>query len=145
MFGFLRCAQLILTVASASDTAQVSAANSNHPARSSIACSNIFRLSESPQVSPRLDVVKRDSLPLSHYSRASFDLRPWSGGSQQMAKFGLKEGDSILEVFEADTVVVHPPHTTAVFYSGLDDWRETARIHLKPGQTIETDPLRLPQ
>jgi hypothetical protein len=62
-----------------------------------------------------------------------------------MAKFGLKEGDSILEVFEADTVVVHPPHTTAVFYSGLDDWRETARIHLKPGQTIETDPLRLPQ
>jgi hypothetical protein len=62
-----------------------------------------------------------------------------------MAKFGLKEGGSILEVFEADTVVVHPPHTTAVSYSGLDDWRETARIQLKPGQTIETDPLRLPQ
>jgi hypothetical protein len=62
-----------------------------------------------------------------------------------MAKFGLKEGSSILEVFEADTVVVHPPHTIAVFYSGLDEWRETARIHLKPGQTIETDQSRLPR
>jgi hypothetical protein len=62
-----------------------------------------------------------------------------------MPKFGLKEGSSILEVFEADTVVFHPPHTTAVFYSGLDEWRETARIHLKPGQTIETDQSRLPR
>jgi hypothetical protein len=61
-----------------------------------------------------------------------------------MAKFGLKEGGNILEVFEADTVVVHPPHKTAVFYSGLDEWRETAWIDLKPGQTIETDPSRLP-
>ena len=62
-----------------------------------------------------------------------------------MAKFGLKEGNSILEIFEADTVVLHPPHTIAVFYSGSDEWRETARIHLKPGQTIETDQSRLPQ
>jgi hypothetical protein len=61
-----------------------------------------------------------------------------------MAKFGLKEGGNILEVFEADTVVVHPPHKTAVFYSGVDEWRETARIDLKPGQTIETDQSRLP-
>lgn len=62
-----------------------------------------------------------------------------------MPKFGLMEGTSILEVFEADTVVVHPPHATAVFYSGLDEWRETARIVLKPGQTIETDQARLPR
>ncbi len=62
-----------------------------------------------------------------------------------MAKFGLIEGGSILEIFEADTVVVYGPHTTAIFYAGLDDWRETARIHLKPGQTIETDQARLPQ
>ena len=62
-----------------------------------------------------------------------------------MAKFGLKEGGSIIEVFEADIVVVRPPHTTAIFHSGWDDWRETARIDLKPGQTIETDPLRLPR
>jgi hypothetical protein len=61
-----------------------------------------------------------------------------------MAKFGLKEGRNIVEVFEADTVVVYPPHKTAVFYSGLDEWRETARIDLKPGQTIETDQSRLP-
>jgi hypothetical protein len=60
-----------------------------------------------------------------------------------MAKFGLKEGGNILEIFEADTVVVHPPHKTAAFYSGLDEWRETARIDLKPGQTIETDQSRL--
>ena len=91
-------------------------------------------------------VVKRDSLPLSRYNQSLFfDLKLWTGGSQSMAKFGLKEGASILEVFEADTVGVRPPHTTAIFYSGSDEWRETARIHLKPGQTIETDPLRLPQ
>jgi hypothetical protein len=91
--------------------------------------------------------VKRDSLPLSRYNQSLFlDLKLWAGGwSQSMAKFGLKEGASILEVFEADTVVVRPPHTTAIFYAGSDEWRETARIHLKPGQTIETDPLRLPQ
>jgi hypothetical protein len=62
-----------------------------------------------------------------------------------MARFGLIEGGSILEIFEADTVVVYAPHTTAIFYAGLDDWRETARIHLKPGQTIETDQSRFPQ
>ncbi len=62
-----------------------------------------------------------------------------------MAKFGLIEGGNILEIFEADTVVVYAPHTTAIFYAGSDDWQETARINLKPGQTIETDQSRLPQ
>jgi hypothetical protein len=73
---------------------------------------------------------------------ASFRLRPWRRGNESMARFGLIEGGSILEIFEADTVVVYAPRTTAIFYAGLDDWRETARIHLKPGQTIETDPLQ---
>ena len=48
-----------------------------------------------------------------------------------MAKFGLKEGGSTIEVFEADTVVVRPPHATAIFYSGSDEWRETARIRFE--------------
>jgi hypothetical protein len=76
---------------------------------------------------------------------AFFSLRLWSRGNESMAKFGLIEGGSILEIFEADTVVVYAPNTTAIFYAGLDDWRETARVHLKPGQTIETDQSRLPQ
>jgi hypothetical protein len=60
-----------------------------------------------------------------------------------VAKFGLIEDGSILEIIEADTVVVYPAHTTAIFYAGVEDWRETARIQLKPIQTIETDQSRL--
>jgi hypothetical protein len=56
-----------------------------------------------------------------------------------MARFELKEGSRTLEVYEADVIRMEPPWTTptAIFYSDQESSQETARIQLKPGQTIK--------